>query len=149
MTLQTGAGASMALSAAAPATQDAAGYAALSYTVVSNVEKLGPIGPSFTKTEFTGLDGIKQKLKGSADYGSLSPSIAIDSDDAGQALLKTAGLDETNKLYSARFTLQDGTKFYAQVRVFGWAPDVSGADPVVMVNPPVEICVKPVEVAAA
>lgn len=146
---QTGAGSAIAFSAAAPATQDAAGYAALTFTDVGGVEKIGTIGATFVKTEFQPLRGAKQKLKGSADYGTLQPSVAIDPTDAGQTLLKTAANDETNKLYSCRVTLQDGTKYYQQVRVFGWPITIDGADPVVMAAPSVEICTKPIEVAGS
>jgi hypothetical protein len=147
MTLQTGAGSTLAISVAAPATQDAAGFAALTFTNIGGIEKIGTIGASFQKTEFQPLSGAKQKLKGSADYGTLAPSLAVDLTDAGQVLLKAAALIETNGLYSFKVTLQDGSKFYAQGRVFGWPVTVDGADPVVMAAPSIEICSKPVEVA--
>lgn len=149
MTSQTGAGSSLAISAAAPATQDAAGYAALTHTEIGNVEKLGAFGASFAKVEFQPLKGAKQKYKGSADYGSLQPSIAIDSTDAGQTLMQTAADDETQKLYSFRVTLSDGAKRYFQGRVFGLPENVDGADSMVMSTPALEICTKIVRVPAA
>lgn len=149
MALQTGAGATLALSAAAPATQDATGYAALTFTEVGQIEKIGAIGATFTKTDFQPLKGPKQKLKGSADYGSLQPTYAHDETDAGQTLLRTAANDETNTLYSMKVTYQDGSKRYAQVRVFGAPETIDGADPVVMANPTIEVCTKVVRVAAA
>ncbi len=149
MGLQTGAGSSIAISVAAPATQDIAGYAALSYTEGGNAEKLGTIGATFTKTEFQPLKGAKQKLKGSADYGALQPSFALDGADAGQTLFKTAADDETNALYSFRVTYQSGEKRYFQGRVFGWPETVDGADPVMMATPTVEICTKVVRAPAA
>ncbi|NYT43104.1 hypothetical protein HZY97_20180 [Sphingomonas sp. R-74633] len=148
MALQTGAGATLALSAAAPATQDAAGYAALTFTEVGQIEKIGAIGATFAKTDFQPLKGPKQKLKGSPDYGSLQPSYAHDDSDAGQTLLRTAANDETNKLYSMKATYQDGSKRYAQVRVFSAPETIDGADPVVMVTPTIEICTKVIPVAA-
>ena len=149
MGLQTGAGASFAISVAAPATQDAAGYAALTFTEVGQVEKLGTFGASFVKTEFQPLKGGKQKLKGSPDYGALTIGYAHDPSDAGQSIVRTAAANETNALYSSRVTLQDGTKYYQQGRVFGAPLTVDGADPVVMAAPVYEICTKPVEVAAS
>ncbi len=129
--------------------KDAAGYAALTYTKAGNCEKIGTIGATFAKTDFQPLDGPKQKLKGSADYGSLSPSFGVDDEDAGQALFRTAADDETNKLYSVRVTYQSGAKRYFQSRVFGWPESVEGADPVMMATPTVEICSKIVRVPAA
>lgn len=149
MGLQTGAGSAIAISAAAPATQDIAGYSALTYTEAGNCEKIGTIGATFAKTDFQPLKGAKQKLKGSPDYGSLQPGFALDDEDAGQALFRAAADDETNKLYSVRVTYQSGAKRYFQSRVFGWPESVEGADPVMMATPTVEICTKVVRDNAA
>jgi hypothetical protein len=148
MGLQTGAGSSIAISVAAPATQDAAGFAALTFTEAGNCEKIGSIGATFGKTEFQPLKGAKQKLKGSPDYGSLQPSFAHDETDAGQALFRTAADDEVNALFSFKVTYQNGAKRYFQGRVFGWPETIEGADPVMMATPTVEICTKVVKVAA-
>lgn len=149
MGLQTGAGSSIAISVAAPATADATGYAALTFTEAGNCEKIGAIGATFAKTEFQPLKGAKQKLKGSPDYGSLQPQFAHDEEDAGQALFRTAADDEENALFSFRVTYQNGAKRYFPGRVFGWPETVDGADPVMMATPTVEICGKVVKVAAA
>lgn len=149
MTSQTAAGSTLAISIASPATADAAGYAALALTVVGNVEKIGAFGTSFAKVEFQPLNGPKQKYKGSSDNGALQPSIAVDSSDAGQTLLQTASDDVTQKLYSFRVTLQDGSKRFFQGRSFGSPETVDGADTMVMVTPTIEICTPIVKVAAA
>lgn len=148
MTSQTAAGTTLAISAAAPATQDKAGFAALSFLVVGQVEKLGTFGTSFAKVEFQPLKGGKQKYKGSPDYGALQPTIALDSADAGQALMQTAGDDETQKLYSFAVTYQDGAMRYFQGRVFGMPETADGADTMLTAAPALEICTKPVKVAA-
>jgi len=149
MGLQTGAGSSIAISVAAPATQDAAGFAALTFTEAGNCEKIGAIGATFGKTDFQPLKGAKQKLKGSPDYGSLQPSFAHDEADAGQTIFRTAADDETNALFSFRVTYQSGAKRYFQGRVFGWPETTDGADSIVMATPTVEICTKVVKVAAS
>ncbi|WP_313534398.1 hypothetical protein [Sphingomonas sp.] len=146
MFLQTGAGSTIAISVAKPATEDATSYAALTYTEAGNCEKIGAIGSTYAKTEFQPLKGGKQKLKGSPDYGSLQPSFAHDEADAGQTLFRTAADDETNALFSFKVTYQNGAKRYFQGRVFGWPETIDGADPVVMANPTVEICTKIVKV---
>ena len=145
----TAAGSTLAIAATLPATQDAAGYTALTYTEVGNVEKIGGLGATFAKVEFQPLKGPKQKLKGSADYGSLQPTVGHDAADAGQTLLRTASDDETNKLYAMLVTYQDGAKRYFQGRVFGYPETVDGADSVVTATPTIEICTKIVKVAAA
>lgn len=146
---QTAAGSALAISAATPATLDAAGYTALTFTDIGQVEKLGSFGASFAKVEFQPLKGAKQKYKGSADYGALQPSIAIDSVDAGQTILQAASDDETQKLYSFRVTYPDGAKRFFQGRSFGSPENADGADSMLMVTPTIEICSKVVKVAAA
>lgn len=144
----TAAGSTIAISATLPATNDQAGYTALTHTEIGGVEKIGVIGATFAKTEFQPLKGPKQKFKGSADYGSLQPSLAVDEGDAGQILLTTAAADETNKLYSFKVTKPDGAIRYFQGRVFGLPETIDGADAMIMANPTIEVCTKPVKVAA-
>ncbi|WP_404711485.1 hypothetical protein [Sphingomonas sp. MMS24-J13] len=148
MGLNTAAGASIALSVAAPATQDAAGYAALTYTEVGSIEKIGGIGATFSKVEFNPLKGGKKKLKGQPDYGTLQPSIGIDETDAGQTLLLTAASDQTNKYYSFKVIKQNGAIRYFQGLVFGLPETIDGVDTVDMSTPTIEINTPIVRVAA-
>ncbi len=144
----TAAGTALAISAAVPATEDAAGYGALTFTEIGQVEKIGTIGLVFAKVEFKPLKGGTQKHKGSVDYGSLQPSLAHDPSDAGQTLLRTAANDATSKRYSFMVTLPTGEKLYSQGRVFGYPKNIDGADSIVMVNPTVELDTKVIEGAA-
>jgi hypothetical protein len=148
MTSQTAAGSTLAISVASPATNDAAGFTALTFTDIGNVEKIGTIGTTFAKVEFQPLKGGKQKYKGSPDYGALQPSVALDNADAGQNILQTSADDESQKLYSFRATLQDGAKRFFQGRTFGMPETIDGADSMVMAAPTLEICTKPIKVAA-
>lgn len=140
MTSQTAAGTALAISATSPATPDVTGYTALSFTEIGQVEKIGAFGASFAKVEFQPLKGGKQKYKGSVDYGALQPSIALDSSDAGQTLLQTAGDDASQKLYSFKVTYQDGSRRFFQGRVFGLPETADGADTMLMATPSIEIC---------
>lgn len=146
---QTAAGSALAISAAAPATQDAAGYGALTFTDIGNISEIGGIGATYAKVDWQPLKGAKEKLKGSADYGSLSPTVGVDDTDAGQTLLRTAADNETNLMYSFKATLQDGSKRFFQARVFGFQETIGGADSVVTAQPSIEICKKVVKVAAS
>ena len=145
----TAAGTALAISAASPATQDETGYAALTYTEIGGIEKIGAIGATFNKVEFTPLKGPKQKHKGSVDYGSLQPSLAHDDEDAGQTLLRTAGADATSTLYSFKVTLADGAVRYFQGRVFGYPEKIDGAASILMASPTIEIDTPIVKVAAS
>lgn len=145
----TAAGTALAISAASPATQDETGYAALTFTEIGGIEKIGAIGATFNKVEFTPLKGPKQKHKGSVDYGSLQPSLAHDDEDAGQTLLRTAGADATSTLYSFKVTLADGAERYFQGRVFGYPENIDGADSILMASPTIEIDTPIVKVAAS
>lgn len=138
----TAAGSALALCASSPAEEDLAGYAALTFVEVGNVEKIGTLGSTFAKVEFQPLKGPKQKYKGSVDYGSLSPSMAIDTADAGQTLLRTAADDTTSKLYSCKVTYADGSVRYFQGRVFGNPETTDGADTMLMAAPTIEISTK-------
>jgi hypothetical protein len=144
----TAAGSALAISAGVPATQDAAGYAALTYTEIGQIEKIGAIGSAFAKVEFQPLKGAKQKHKGSVDYGSLAPSLAHDEADAGQTLLRTAAEAQT-ALYAFKVTYPDGAKRYFQGRVFGYPENTEGADSIIMATPTIEINTPIVKVAAS
>jgi hypothetical protein len=149
MTSMTSAGSTLAISVAKPATNDAAGYAALSFTEIGQVEKIGSFGASFAKVDFQPLKGTKQKYKGSKDNGAIQPSLALDSADAGQAILQTSADDESQKLYSFRVTYQDGSKRYFGGRTFGMPETADGADTMLMATPAIEICTDIVKVPAA
>ena len=69
----TNAGTTLAISAALPATYDAAGYAAtgMTYTAVGEVEDHGSHGVTAAISKFTPVDtSVVTKLKGSKVYGS-------------------------------------------------------------------------------
>lgn len=139
MASTTAAGTAIGISAAAPATFDATGYAALTYTEIGGAEQIGAIGATTNKVEFQPLKGPKEKHKGSTDYGSLQPAIAHNETDAGQTLLRTAANPSNNALYSFMVTYPDGAKRYFQARVFGYAENVGNADSIIMANPTIEI----------
>lgn len=144
----TAAGTTIAIGAAAPATQDDAGYTALTLIVIGGVEQIGAIGAVTNKVEFQPLNGPKEKHKGSTDFGSLSPSIAHDDLDAGQILLRTASEPTNNALYPICVTLPTGAKRYSMGRVFGYPETIGNADSIVMANPTIELNTKIVKVAA-
>ncbi len=138
MGTMTSAGTKLAISAAAPATQTAAGYQALTFTEIGKVESIGAFGAVTEEINFQPLRGPRESHKGGTNYGSLSPSIAHDDDDAGQELLRTASEDATD-LYSFEVTFPSGAKRYFQGRVFGYPENVGAANAMLMANPTVGI----------
>lgn len=90
---QTMSGATLSISAALPATYDAAGYAAtgMTYTAVGQVENFGNHGVTKQVTEFTPVaDGVVQSYSGSKNYGTKSLTVGYIPGDAGQILMRTA-----------------------------------------------------------
>lgn len=149
MTATTAAGCALAISTGTPATFDRAGYAALNYDEVGFVEKIGTIGKTFGKTEFQALRRAKDKLKASADYGALTPSMAYDETDVGQITLRAAADDKTTRLYPIRVTYPTGEVRYFRGRVFGAPEGVEGADAIIMTTATIEICTPVVKVPSS
>lgn len=148
MASTTAAGTGLAISAGIPATQTEAGYEALTYTEIGNVESLGGFGASTEVVSFQPLKGPQQKHKGPTNYGSLTPTIALDETDAGQTLLSTASAPTNNALYAMRVEKPDGSKRYFQVRVFGMPETVGAANSMITAAPVLEINTPVVKAAA-
>lgn len=138
MATQTSAGTELAVSASIPATFDAAGYGAETYTKVGEIENLGDFGREYSLVTYQSLDDrASRKKKGSYNNGQFTPRIAIDSADAGQGILETA-LDSDAKI-AIRVTLQDGTIYYMAGLVMTFRPSVGTTDDIVVANAQIEI----------
>lgn len=144
----TAAGTALFISAGVPASQDQAGYTALEYTEIGDIEKIGTIGAVTSKVEFQPLKGAKQKHKGSTDYGALQPTLAHNDADAGQTLIRTAAAPTNNALYAVKVVFPDGAMRFFQVRVFGYPEQVEGADSIITATPVLEINTPIVKVAS-
>lgn len=72
-----------------PATEDKAGYEALSWTEVAEVTDLPEYGPNVTVVESQPLaTGITEKYPGFSDYGSIALGLDQDISDTGQIALQ-------------------------------------------------------------
>lgn len=149
MTSSTSAGTTIGLSAGKPATQDAAGFGALSFTTVGGVESIPAFGASTGVNTFQPLNGPQEKHKGPTNYGSLQVPMAYDKADAGQTLLRAAADPDNNGLYAFVVTFPNGDKRYFLGRVFGMQETVGSATNVLMMTSTVELNTKPVKVDAA
>ena len=116
MSVNTSAGSLLHVSAAAPATFDGAGYAAVIWSPVGEAVDLGDFGKKFAliKHNPVATRGT-QKFKGSFDEGSIPLKLALDNDDAGQKILQAASVLDTK--HSFKITLPSGAVYYFQAIV--------------------------------
>tara|TARA_R110000787_G_scaffold57414_1_gene131183 strand:- start:43 stop:489 length:447 start_codon:yes stop_codon:yes gene_type:complete len=147
MTVQTNAGTVISVSAAAPATYDAAGYAALTYIAIGEIVTTGTKGPSVALVTHDSLDvrGI-QKFKGSVNYGSYSMGLGLDITDVGQIAL-VAGADGTNidVVHSFKEVKQSGAIEYYPALVMSFDRAGGGSDAVLGANTSLELTGKIVD----
>jgi hypothetical protein len=138
MPVFTSAGSVLRLSATAPATFNAAGYNALTYTTVGEVTDLGEFGREFALVTHNSIDNrATQKFKGSFNEGSLTIQLGLDTDDAGQILAKAATL--ADGLYSVLITTQNLDKYYFQARVMSFKVAVGSVDSITTATMMLEI----------
>ncbi len=136
--LQTAAGAALAVTASAPATENLAGFAALAYTNISAIQSLGDFGDTYADVPFTPLETRRTlHFKGSVDGGTLALELGFDPVDAGQAAIEAALASDN--AYSFKVTLQDGTIFYFAGRVMAAPLSVGTTDSVVMRNTTIQL----------
>lgn len=127
MAVRTSAGTTIAVSASTPATFDGTGYNELSWTAVGEVVNLGEFGREYNVITHNpvGTRGTVKK-KGSFNEGQIALQVGLDTDDAGQILLKAAAASDND--YSFRITTQNGDKYYFQAQVSSFKVGVGGVD---------------------
>lgn len=128
MTVITSAGATLGISATLPATFDATGFNALTHTLIGQVTDIGgDIGRTYNVVTFNPLGSRStKKLKGSYNSGSMTVSLGIDNDDAGQ-ILALAALNSDNN-YAFKLTRQNGDIIYFEGIVVGFPINFGGVD---------------------
>jgi hypothetical protein len=131
MALGTVAGTKVSISAAAPATFDVAGYAALTFTEIGSIEDGGEHGRAYAEVTFNPIASRgTQKFKGSFNEGNKTLSIGYNSDDVGMVLLKTALDDDAD--YSFEVEYPDGDIDYFQAKVMSLVKATGGVDTIRM-----------------
>lgn len=127
MTVRTSAGATLGVSASAPATYDGTGYAALTYTSIGEVTDYGEFGREYTLVTHNPVSSrITQKFKGTYNEGQMQLQIGLDTDDAGQILCKAAAASDAS--YYFKLTTQNGDVYYFPAKVMSWKVGVGNAD---------------------
>lgn len=129
MTVMTSAGTTIGISASAPATFNTTGYDALTFTSIGEVTDLGEFGREYALVTHNPLGSRGTvKKKGSFNEGSISLQVGLDTDDAGQILLKSASLSDSN--HSFKVTTQNGDIYYFQAQVMSFKVGVGSVDQV-------------------
>ena len=150
MSVNTSLGITIGVTTSAPATEDEAGYEALTYTNIGEVVNIGEIGPSAAVVNHDAIDkGYTQKFKGQINYGTLTLQMARDISDAGQVILK-AGADGATKytVHTWRVTHQSGLVQYFTGMVFGYSTNVGGSNQIVGASTTIELDRPILDVAA-
>lgn len=114
------------LSAGVPATIDAAGFGALSYTEILDVTDIGMVGPESAVILHNPVrENVTYKLKGSRNNGALDLKGARESTlQPGQTLLIAA--EASTAAYAMKVVLQTGTILYFQVLVMSYKTTIGG-----------------------
>lgn len=148
MAYQTAAGASLLISAAAPATFDAAGYGALTPIVVGEVTNIGDfLGREYAEVTHNPLATRATKYgKGSYNNGTISPTMALDTADTGQIAMQTALASDAPVAICVK--LQDGTEYWCMALVMSFMPNVGGVDDIVNASSSMRVTKDWVTVAA-
>lgn len=143
MTVRTSAGTTLRVSSSAPATFDASGYNTLFTaspvpSLVGEITDLGEFGREFALVTHNpvGTRGT-QKFKGSFNEGTMSMSLGLDTDDAGQIVMKAASVSDND--YSFLVTTQNGDKYYFQAKVMSWKVGVGGVDQITTASVTLEL----------
>jgi Lambda phage tail tube protein, TTP len=149
-TVQSMAGATLAVSAVLPATFDSAGYAASSmvYTPIGEVEDYGDHGLTRTITKFTPVDtAIVAKRTGAKDYGEMNLKIGNVPSDEGQVILRAAV--ESNDPRAFKMTYPSGEVHYLSALVTSFVNVDGSVDNIQRVTVKLDLDKRPVIVPAA
>ena len=143
MTVRTSAGTTLRISALAPATFNETGYNDLftgspTPPIVGEITDLGEFGREFALVTHNpvGSRGT-QKFKGSFNEGTMTMSLGLDTDDAGQIVAKTASLSDLD--FSFMVTTQNLDRYFFQAKVMSFKVGVGGVDQITTATVTLEI----------
>jgi len=133
MTIQSTAGSTLSIGEA-PATLDAAGFGAVSYTAVGEINDMGEFSlATYNEIKATSVGNRRtRKLKGSYENGSMALKMNLDSGDAGQTAMKTALSSDAD--HSIKVVLQDGSIYYFAAKVMSFKVTLGGVDSITMAS---------------
>ena len=134
----TSAGTTIAVVLGLPATYDAAGFAALTYGNIGEVTQFTSVGATrelVTHNPIGNVDTVKRK--GSNNWGALTIDMAVDENDAGQAVLE-AGVAEDSG-HSFKITRQNGTIQYFSGQVMSFTTDIGSVNSITSAQSQIEL----------
>ncbi len=132
----------VSVSTTAPATYNAAGFGALTFSPCGELAELPSFGAEAALATHTPLaTGIVAKRRGSLNYGSVALTMAVSDADTGQTVLQDAaeagaGADA---LVSVKVVLVNGEIQYFTSQVMSYKVNVGNADAITMAEVTLEI----------
>jgi hypothetical protein len=112
MTIAASVGTCVSVSATLPATFNEAGYDALTFTQVGELEAIGEINVRHASVTFQNMcSGKTSTLKGAEEPVEITIDVAIDRDDAGQVIMTSARKSLTQKV-AIKVSEADGDAVY-------------------------------------
>lgn len=137
MAYQSTHGTTIGITASSPATYNAAGYDALTFTTIGEITDIGEIGGEWSKQEHKPVNGSVVKFKGAYDPGETTFQMALDTDDAGQILAKAAMRSTAN--YYFKITAPNGDIYYMAAKVMSFKVNFGGSESVITASMKVDI----------
>lgn len=118
MAANTIAGSALYISSTLPATEDEAGYEALTWVKIGEITNFGTRGDEYADVNHSPLDKRRViHLKGIKDSGVTTYAMAWDKDDAGQVICQTA--KDSDDAYAFKEEWQGGDGEYFSGLVMG------------------------------
>lgn len=132
----------VSVSTTAPATYDAAGFGALTWSTCGELAELPSFGAEAALATHTPLaTGIVAKRRGSLNYGSVALTMAVSDADAGQTVLQDAAeaAAGSDAAVSVKVVLVNGEIQYFTAQVMSYKVNVGNADAITMAEVTLEI----------
>jgi len=142
MGVRTSAGSTIGITSSAPATFNAVGYAALTFTLIGEITDLGEFGREYNLVTHNPLASRStQKFKGSFNEGQQTLGLGLDDTDAGQTMAAAATLVDAPYYFCV--TLQGGAKRYFPAQVMSFKENIGSVDNITAGSIALEITTSP------
>ena len=145
MAAYTSAGSTLRVTSTAPASFNSMGYGTIfpntptaGNPVVGEITDLGEFGREYALVTHNPVGNRStQKYKGSFNEGTMNVSLALDTGDAGQIIMKAASLSNNDYYFEVR--TQRGDKYYFPAKVMSWKVGVGSVDQITTATATLEI----------
>lgn len=137
----------MAFSATTPASHDATGFAALTYTQSAEATQIGDVGPENEVITYnTVCNGVVNKRLGATNFGQQTLELAYDDVNGGQTILDAASIAKNQ--VAVRETLSSGVVLYYIAYVSSFKTQVGGSSDFLRASVGLELDGEIIKVAA-